>query len=217
MYFPCRFSGPGEDGRPRENYTPQEVAVESLWAQDQISSGINFAKYDNIEVKVTGEDKPAAILQFQTSGLATLLLQNIRRANYSVPTPVQRHGLPIIHAGRDLMACAQTGSGKTAAFLLPILHRIIETGADACCGRSSQSPQAVIITPTRELAIQIYDEARKFAHGSGAKAGILYGGTSTGGQADKLRLVSLPMVLPTYSLVLVVCTCGRMEHCMAVA
>ena len=188
--FAGRFSGPGEDGRPRENYTPQEVAVESLWAQDQISSGINFAKYDNIEVKVTGEDKPAAILQFQTSGLATLLLQNIRRANYSVPTPVQRHGLPIIHAGRDLMACAQTGSGKTAAFLLPILHRIIETGADACCGRSSQSPQAVIITPTRELAIQIYDEARKFAHGSGAKAGILYGGTSTGGQAEKLRSVA---------------------------
>ena len=77
---------------------------------------------------------------------------------------------------------------------LPILHRIIETGADACCGRSSQSPQAVIITPTRELAIQIYDEARKFAHGSGAKAGILYGGTSTGGQAEKLRLVSFPVM-----------------------
>ena len=183
-----------EDGETKEMYVPKaEMDAEALFGQG-ISSGINFGKYDNIPVNLTGENKPSAIKTFAAAGLRPILIDNIKKSGYKVPTPVQKYAIPIINAGRDLMACAQIGSGKTAAFLLPILHRIIETGADACCGRSSQSPQAVIITPTRELAIQIYDEARKFAHGSGAKAGILYGGTSTGGQAEKLRLVSFPVM-----------------------
>jgi superfamily II DNA/RNA helicase len=78
------------------------------------------------------------------------------------------------------MACAQIGSGKTAAFLLPILDWIIETRADACVGAATQSPQAVIISPTREL------EARKFSSGSAAKIGILYGGTDSEHQARQL-------------------------------
>ena len=64
-------------------------------------------------------------------------------------------------AGRDLMACAQTGSGKTAAFLLPIIHKLIESNADGATGDTSQSPQCVVITPTRELAIQIHNEAKE--------------------------------------------------------
>jgi superfamily II DNA/RNA helicase len=82
-------------------------------------------------------------------------------------------------AGRDLMASAQTGSGKTAAFLLPIIDRIISTRAPSGVGLSTQAPQAVIITPTRELAIQISEESRKFSTGTDVKTGILYGGTQT--------------------------------------
>ena len=182
--------------RPTEMYTPREVGVEELWAA-QISSGINFSKYLDIPVKVTGENKPPPVGDFRSSGLAPALLEAVRRAGYSVPTPVQRHGLPIIQAGRDLMACAQTGSGKTAAFLLPILHHVIESGADACRGRSAQAPTAVIMTPTRELAIQIYDEARKFASGSAARAGILYGGTGTRYQADNLRAEGCHVLVAT--------------------
>merc|ERR1719427_1668486 len=89
-------------------------------------------------------------------------------------------------AGRDLMACAQTGAGKTAAFLLPIIHKLISTQADAGVGSSAASPQALVVTPTRELALQIYNEARKFAQGSMVKPVVAYGGTSTGYQARKL-------------------------------
>merc|ERR1719186_1202761 len=64
-------------------------------------------------------------------------------------TPIQKHCLPTIMAGRDVMACAQTGSGKTAAFLLPIIHKIIEGNADSNAGAEKQTPQCVVITPTR--------------------------------------------------------------------
>merc|ERR1719233_1839590 len=178
--------GMGDEGRPREMYAPKEREVEDLWG-NQVKTGINFSKYDSIPVKVLGENKPSPIANFQSSGLATVLLENIRRAEYTVPTPVQKHGMPIIMAGRDLMARAQTGSGKTAAFLLPIIDRIISTRAPSCAGLSAQAPQAVIITPTRELAIQISEEARKFSTGTDVKTAILYGGTQTMHQANQLR------------------------------
>merc|ERR1719508_536417 len=79
------------------------------------------------------------------------------------------------------MACAQTGSGKTAAFLLPIIHRMIEEDADPGAG-----PQCIVVTPTRELAIQIHNEARKFAQGSMMKSVVAYGGTSVNYQAVQL-------------------------------
>merc|ERR1712025_182581 len=103
-----------------------------------------------------------------------------------VPTPVQKNAIPIIMNGRDLMACAQTGSGKTAAFLLPIIHKLMESDADGCAGESTQCPQCVVITPTRELAIQIHNEARKFAQGSMIKSVVTYGGTSVNYQAVQL-------------------------------
>ena len=77
------------------------------------------------------------------------------------------------------MAATQTGSGKTAAFLLPVIHRLLEgfqpRGRETC-----HKPECVIITPTRELAIQIYDEARKFSFGTPLKSAIAYGGVATG-------------------------------------
>ena len=165
----------GDDGRPRETYTPKEREVEDLW-------GINFSKYDSIPVKTLGENKPLSITNFQTSGLATVLLENVRRADYSVPTPVQKHGMLIIMAGRDLMASAQTGSGKTTAFLLPIIDRIISTRAPSGQSLSVQAPQAVINDHHSNqgagqwpVAIQISDEAGKFATGTDVKTAILYG------------------------------------------
>ena len=86
-------------------------------------SGINFKKYEKIPVAVTGENAPAPIKRFEDAGLRPLLLENVKKSGYGVPTPVQKYGVPIIKAGRDLMVCAQTGSGKTAAFLLPIIHK----------------------------------------------------------------------------------------------
>ena len=88
---------------------------------------------------------------------------NIELAHYTAPTPVQKNSIPVILGGRDLMACAQTGSGKTAAFLLPVLNRILEAGpaaAGSCAGsygygRRKQMPLALVLAPTRELATQV--------------------------------------------------------------
>ncbi|MCL4152062.1 UNVERIFIED_CONTAM: hypothetical protein GTU68_014653 [Idotea baltica] len=80
-------------------------------------------------------------------------------------------------SGRDLMGCAQTGSGKTAAFLLPILHYVLDP----------VKPTALIMSPTRELAIQIFNEARKFAIGAVVKVCLVYGGTSVSYQHKGLQ------------------------------
>ena len=80
-----------------------------------ISSGINFSNYEKIQVKVTGENVPKPIDSFDASGLNNLLLDNVRKSHYTIPTPIQKNGIPIIMAQRDLMACAQTGSGKTVS------------------------------------------------------------------------------------------------------
>ena len=88
------------------------------------------------------------------------------------------------------MAAAQTGSGKTAAFLLPVIHRLLEgyqpRGRETC-----HRPECVIITPTRELAIQIYDEARKFSFGTPLKSAIAYGGVATGTTLIKTKASTL--------------------------
>jgi len=167
-----------EDGTVKEYYVPKEQEEDKLF-DSGITQGINFAKYDKISVQVTGENKVAPVKTFAEVNLRKLLMDNVTKAGYTVPTPIQKYGLPTILAKRDLMACAQTGSGKTAAFLLPILHRLLEDGCETNAGDCPQKPQAVIVAPTRELAIQIKDEARKFSAGSVLKCVVAYGGTST--------------------------------------
>jgi len=175
----------GEDGTKREIYVPKEVEEDNLFAGG-ISQGINFDKYEKIQVKVSGENVPAPIKTFEEADLRKLLAENVKKSGYTRPTPIQKHAIPFIKAKRDVMACAQTGSGKTAAFLLPILHQLLEDGCESHAGDSPQKPQAVIVAPTRELAIQIKDEARKFASTSVLKCVVAYGGTSTGFQLTTL-------------------------------
>lgn len=80
--------------------------------------GINFDKYDNISVEVTGIDPPKAIATFEEANLLPTFLQNVKRTKYVKPTPIQRYAIPAILSGRDLMGCAQTGSGKTVCFIV---------------------------------------------------------------------------------------------------
>jgi len=165
----------GEDGEIREIYVPKATADEELY-DSHITSGINFAKYEDIPVDIKGDKLPNAINSFNC-GLRQLLVENIKKSGYKVPTPVQKNGIPIVMAKRDLMACAQTGSGKTAAFMVPIVNTLLEAGNFSSYGFSA-CPKAVVISPTRELAIQIWEQARKFARGSGIKCAVAYGGTS---------------------------------------
>jgi len=176
-----------EEGEMREIYVPGEEPSAAELFKSGISTGINFRNYEHIPVKVTGENKPKEIKTFKDAQLRPLILENVQKSGYTVPTPVQKNGIPIIMDDRDMMACAQTGSGKTAAFLLPILHKLMESEAPDSAGETSSKPQCIVVTPTRELARQIYDQARKFAQGSMIKAVVTYGGTSVGYQASQLQ------------------------------
>lgn len=170
-----------KDEKPREFYIPTEMDESEIFGNG-ITSGINFSKYDNIPIKVTGNNPPTAIAAFEQSGLSEFLLNNVKKSGYTQPTPIQKAAIPVVMAGRDLMGCSQTGSGKTAAFLLPILHDLMANSCDLAIGR----PQVVIVSPTRELAIQIYNEARKFSSDSYIKLCLCYGGTSTRHQSSNV-------------------------------
>lgn len=173
------------DGEKREVYIPSETNDNELFNMG-ISSGINFEKFDKIPVKVSGENAPNPIQEFESMGLRPHLLENVKKSGYKRPTPIQKTAIPCIMAKRDLMGCAQTGSGKTAAFLLPIIHKILEDGADPHTGECPQKPEAIVVAPTRELAIQIKDEARKFSAGTVVKAVVAYGGTAVGFQLSNI-------------------------------
>ncbi|TNN03757.1 DEAD-box helicase 3 X-linked a isoform X2 [Takifugu flavidus] len=164
------------------------------------NTGINFEKYDDIPVEATGANSPSHIDCFQDVDMGEIIMGNIELSRYTRPTPVQKYAIPIIKGKRDLMACAQTGSGKTAAFLLPVLSQIYTEGpGDALqaiknsgqengrYGRRKQFPIALVLAPTRELALQIYDEARKFAYRSRVRPCVVYGGADIGQQIRELE------------------------------
>ncbi|KXN87687.1 ATP-dependent RNA helicase ded-1 [Leucoagaricus sp. SymC.cos] len=158
-------------------------------------TGINFEKYDDIPVEATGADVPEPVLSFTNPPLDPVLLENIGFAMYTTPTPVQKYSIPIVTNGRDLMACAQTGSGKTAGFLFPILSASFsqgplapppDSGMNYSRGRKAY-PTALILAPTRELVSQIHDEARKFAYRSWVRPAVVYGGADINQQLRQIE------------------------------
>lgn len=159
-------------------------------------TGINFSNYDDIPVEASGQDVPEPVLKFTNPPLDDHLINNIQLARYTVPTPVQKYSIPIVMGGRDLMACAQTGSGKTGGFLFPILSQAFQNGpssvpAMAGAGGFSRQrkafPTSLILAPTRELVSQIYDEARKFAYRSWVRPCVVYGGADIGTQLRSIE------------------------------
>ncbi|XP_055086836.1 DEAD-box helicase 3 X-linked a isoform X3 [Periophthalmus magnuspinnatus] len=164
------------------------------------NTGINFEKYDDIPVEATGNNCPPHIDIFNDVDMGEIIMGNITLSRYTRPTPVQKYAIPIIKGKRDLMACAQTGSGKTAAFLLPVLSQIYTDGPGEALqasknsgqengryGRRKQYPISLVLAPTRELASQIYDEARKFAYRSRVRPCVVYGGADIGQQIRDLE------------------------------
>ncbi|GAV68332.1 DEAD domain-containing protein/Helicase_C domain-containing protein [Cephalotus follicularis] len=152
------------------------------------ASAINFDAYEDIPVEATGDNIPPPVAAFDDIDLGEGLNRNIRRCKYVKPTPVQRHAIPIAVAGRDLMACAQTGSGKTAAFCFPIICGVLGTPRSHFVdGTRVAYPLALILSPTRELSCQIHDEANKFAFKTGVRVVVAYGGTPISQQFRKLE------------------------------
>ena len=113
-------------------------------------------------------------MPFKALGLHPSLVQATREMRYLEPTPIQAQAIPAALAGRDLIATAQTGTGKTAAFLLPVLHQLLDLPGGIA--------RALVITPTRELAQQIDDVCLALAYHTPVRVGLLVGGASPGPQ-----------------------------------
>ncbi|XP_067266286.1 DEAD-box helicase 3 X-linked a isoform X8 [Chanodichthys erythropterus] len=192
-----------EESRDEEDWSkpmpPNERLENELFSGS--NTGINFEKYDDIPVEATGTNSPGHIESFHDVDMGEIVMGNINLSRYTRPTPVQKYAIPIIKAKRDLMACAQTGSGKTAAFLLPVLSQIYTDGPGEALQatkasaqqengkyvRRKQFPISLVLAPTRELALQIYDEARKFAYRSRVRPCVVYGGADIGQQIRDLE------------------------------
>jgi len=152
----------GWDRREVNPFGDQEDAAEegaTAFGEEQENTGINFDAYEDIPVETSGENVPPPVNTFAEIDLGEALNQNIRRCKYVKPTPVQRHAIPISLGGRDLMACAQTGSGKTAAFCFPIISGIMRGQGQPPQrpprGARTVYPLALVLSPTRELSVQV--------------------------------------------------------------
>ncbi|XP_020773568.1 probable ATP-dependent RNA helicase DDX46 isoform X3 [Boleophthalmus pectinirostris] len=152
------------------------------------------AELEGITVKGKGCPKP--IRTWVQCGVSMKILNALKKHNYEKPTPIQTQAIPAIMSGRDLIGIAKTGSGKTIAFLLPMFRHIM----DQRPLEESEGPISVIMTPTRELALQITKECKKFSKPLGLRVVCVYGGTGISEQIAELKR----------GAEIIVCTPGRM-------
>lgn len=122
-------------------------------------------------------------MPFRTLGLSADLLRAVADEGYTTPTPIQQQAIPAILQGRDIFASAQTGTGKTAGFTLPLLQRLTTTPSS----RRQRTPRALILTPTRELAAQVGDSVKTYGQYLSFKSAVVYGGVGIVPQIQTLR------------------------------
>ncbi|KFN47761.1 hypothetical protein N790_07470 [Arenimonas malthae CC-JY-1] len=122
-------------------------------------------------------------MSFETLGLAPELVRALSDVGYTTSTPIQAEAIPLALAGHDLMGGAQTGTGKTAAFALPLLHRLAQAGPQ----RGPRKPRALVLVPTRELAVQVSDSLRAYGKHLRLSTATVYGGAGMQPQVDALR------------------------------
>ena len=139
---------------------------------------------------------PETPASFDQLGLTPELLRSVVAQGYTEPTPVQSQSIPIVLAGRDLLASAQTGTGKTAAFVLPILQllnanrpapRHLPPGTNRPHGATGLPIRCLVLTPTRELALQIEESVRTYGAARPIKSTTIYGGVGYDPQVRALR------------------------------
>jgi ATP-dependent RNA helicase RhlE len=155
------FGRRGGGGRKQATFNPTKLVL----------------KLQNETREVIEQEEYQATHQFNDFDLSEKLKKNIARRGYVTPTPIQDQIIPSIIDGRDAVGIANTGTGKTAAFLLPLLNKVIE----------NPNEKVLIIAPTRELALQVRDELRAFSEGLRVHSTLVIGGSSIGRQIDSLR------------------------------
>ena len=140
----------------------------------------------NIPTETPAEPTPQATITFADFGLDPLIQKAVSEQGYTSPTPIQAQAIPHVLLGQDLMGAAQTGTGKTAAFVLPIIQRILRHAS------SSASParhpiRALVLTPTRELAVQVAENAANYSRHTDLRSAVVYGGVDMKEQVATLR------------------------------
>ena len=133
------------------------------------------------------EEKIDAGLSFADLDLAPEVLQAVRDAGYTHPTPIQQQAIPLALAGRDLIGLAQTGTGKTAGFTLPIVHNLISAPITDAKGEPAHRVRVLILTPTRELAAQVEESFRKYGKYTQLRVVPIFGGVGIEPQSKALR------------------------------
>ncbi|MEY2981728.1 MAG: hypothetical protein RL562_1955, partial [Planctomycetota bacterium] len=123
-------------------------------------------------------------MSFDTLGLSAELLRAVQEQGYTQPTPIQVRGIPAVLAGRDLLAAAQTGTGKTAAFALPLLQKMADEHPNP---RGSRAPRTLVLVPTRELAAQVGESFQFYGRHLQQRTMLIFGGVSPRPQVDALR------------------------------
>jgi ATP-dependent RNA helicase RhlE len=121
-------------------------------------------------------------MSFNALGLSEALLKAVRKKGYSQPSPIQEKAIPHILQGKDILASAQTGTGKTAGFTLPLLHILAENPKD-----KFRPIRALILTPTRELAAQVYANVREYSEFTNLRSTVIFGGVNQKPQVSKIR------------------------------
>ncbi|KAL4918629.1 P-loop containing nucleoside triphosphate hydrolase protein [Aspergillus aurantiobrunneus] len=174
---------------------------EQLFRSEFINrAGLKIGNLQNIEVIAESHERPNPIKSFDDAGLHPIMRQNINLCGYEFPTPIQAYAIPAVLTAHDLIAIAQTGSGKTAAFLIPVLSQLmgkakklaaprpnLGAGFDPMTDNVRAEPLVLIVAPTRELATQIFDEARRLCYRSMLRPCVVYGGAPVRDQRYELQ------------------------------
>ena len=121
-------------------------------------------------------------MSFASLGLSDALVRAVAATGYNTPTPVQLQAIPAVLEGRDLMVAAQTGTGKTAGFALPVIERLFPAGEPAGKRPGAKQVRVLVLTPTRELAAQVHDSIRAYATELPLKSTCIFGGVGANPQ-----------------------------------
>ncbi|QDS74582.1 hypothetical protein FKW77_008246 [Venturia effusa] len=162
----------------------KQFYIEPEELKDMDDAELQALRFELDGIKVRGKDVPKPLLSWPQMGLSVPALEVIRSLKYEKPTPIQSQAVPTIMAGRDVIAVAKTGSGKTMGFLLPMFRHI----KDQRPLSKKDGPIAIVLAPTRELANQIHGECKPFLKALGLRAAVCFGQASLKDNIDKIKL-----------------------------
>jgi len=175
--FAPKPAGQQREGGREHGYVPMIRELDAIYQEDVDSKELYSAVIQtDEEVIVTGAGGDIAYVdRWNDLKLNPKIMQNIEHSGYVHPRKIQAYTMPIVLEGRDLKAQAETGSGKSAAFLIPMIHKIAQIKETFIMTGAKNKPFALIIEPTRELALQLFEQARKLAHNTGVQVVKCYG------------------------------------------